>query len=391
MEKIETFSIMGFPNILFGNGSSREIPRVVQSFGRNVLLITGAKSFRESEHWTSLIRKLGDQKSVWYEASVHGEPSPEMINSIVSEFRKYPVNVVVAIGGGSVIDSGKAVSAMLVEKEPVESFLEGIGKKKPSGSKVPFIAVPTTAGTGSEATKNAVLSVISSSGYKKSLRHDNYVPDYAVIDPVLSVKCPWEITAACGLDAISQLFESFTSKIANPITDAFARSGLQYAVKGYDGLYNNLENLTMRGMMAYAACISGITLSHAGLGVIHGIAGPVGGYFNIPHGVVCGNILPYAVKMLAEKSRDGKNTAVIARIVELGRLIEGKDVYNDESSIDAWISKCEEWVRISRIKKFSEYGIGYNDIKKIIDVSDDKNSPEKFMKEEMEELIRVCI
>jgi alcohol dehydrogenase class IV len=391
MEKIDTFSIKGFPNILFGNGYSDKIPDLIQLYGRNVLIITGARSFRESEHWTSLIKKLEDQKCIRYEASVRSEPSPEMINSITDEFRKYPIHVVVAIGGGSVIDSGKAVAAMLAEKDTVENFLEGIGTKKTSGVKVPFIAVPTTAGTGSEATKNTVLSVISGTGYKKSLRHDNYVPNYAVIDPVLSATCPREITAACGLDAISQLFESFTSNRANPVTDSLARSGLQYAVKGYDRLLNNLDDLSLRGMMAYAACISGITLSHAGLGVVHGIAGPIGGFFNIPHGVACGNILPHAVKMFAGKCRNNKNMTVIAKMVELGGLIEGKDISNDDSCIDAWISKCEEWVQISQIKKFRDYGIGHNDIKKIVDVSDYKNSPEKFTNKEMEEIVRLCI
>jgi alcohol dehydrogenase class IV len=220
-----------------------------------------------------------------------GRTTTETIDAIASEFRKTPVNVVVAIGGGSVIDYGKAVAAMLAEDGTVRDYLEGVGTKKPSGAKVPFIAVPTTAGTGSEATKNAVVCD-RKEGYKKSLRHDAYMPDAALVDPELTLTLPRHITIACGLDAVSQLIESYTSTKADASLDSLA-------LKALSGASESLLPLALIAAMiylcvskmSYAALVSGITLSRAGLGAVHGIAGPLGGLFPVPHGVACGKLL----------------------------------------------------------------------------------------------------
>lgn len=196
-----------------------------------------------------------------------------------------------AIGGGSVIDCGKAVAAMLVEDGSVQDYLEGVGTRKPSGAKIPFIAVPTTAGTGSEATKNAVVCD-RKEGYKKSLRHDAYMPDVAVIDPELTMTAPRPVTIACGLDAVSQLIESYTSTKANVFTDSLALTALSHASESLlPHCLDQGNDISLRGKMSYAALISGITLSHAGLGAVHGMAGPLGGLFPVPHGVTCGKLL----------------------------------------------------------------------------------------------------
>ena len=184
------------------------------------------------------------------------------------------------------MDAGKSISAMLTKTESIKEYLEGIGTKKHDGKKMPFVAVPTTSGTGSEATKNAVISEIGGRGFKKSLRHDNFVPDSVVIDPRLMISCPQNVTAASGMDVFSQLIEGYLSTNSSPMTDALALSGLRYIKEGLLKSYETGDDIDARGKVAYASYLSGVVLANAGLGTVHGFASPIGGYFDIPHGVV---------------------------------------------------------------------------------------------------------
>ena len=287
---IPTFTFARTPRISFGAGTKSEIPGLAESIGKRILLVTGGKSFPASNHWTALAAAFQERSLDWYHISVKGEPSPELVDSAVSEYRPKNIKTVVAIGGGSVIDAGKAISAMLTHTGSVFDYLEGVGTgKKHDGRKVPFIAVPTTAGTGSEATKNAVLSRVGPQGFKKSLRHDNFVPDHAVVDPELSLSCPADITASCGMDAFTQLLESYVSLKSTPLTDSLALSGMEQ-VSGHliPVCTTGASALPNRTAMAYGALLSGITLANAGLGIVHGLAATIGGLYTIPHGVICG-------------------------------------------------------------------------------------------------------
>ncbi|HPR33337.1 MAG TPA: iron-containing alcohol dehydrogenase, partial [Prolixibacteraceae bacterium] len=283
------FSFSTIPELVFGTGTFRLLPRMLERYGRHFLLVTGQRSFRESipaQHFFSDMKNRGFQ---WSEISVHGEPSAEQIDFAVQQIRPNLPDAVVAIGGGSVIDAGKALAAMLVSPLPVEHYLEGVGNQAPPGNKLPFVAVPTTAGTGSEATKNAVLSRVGEKGYKSSLRHDRYIPDQALIDPELQLSCPFRLTACSGMDAFSQLLESYLSTKASPLTDALALEGLRNVSESLARFSNDsLNDRIFRSKMAYAAWLSGITLANAGLGTVHGFAGSIGARFAIPHGTVCG-------------------------------------------------------------------------------------------------------
>ncbi|NOQ79717.1 MAG: iron-containing alcohol dehydrogenase, partial [Gammaproteobacteria bacterium] len=267
----QSFSLSLFPRIEFGSGTIERLPEKINLYGRRILLITGSKSFYQTAHWNKLIDQLEQQKIQWFHTTISGEPSPETIDAAVKQFSQENIQCVVAIGGGSALDSGKAISGLLLSGDSVMDYLEGVGAGKHySGPAIPFIAVPTTAGTGSEATKNSVLSDLDGSnekgdkGYKKSFRNEQLIPQYAIIDPDLLENCPKALIAANGMDALTQLMESYLSTKANPFTDALALSGIESVRDSLLFWYHSDVNKQTedvkqaRAKMAYAALISGI-------------------------------------------------------------------------------------------------------------------------------------
>jgi len=221
---------------------------------------------------------------------------PYKVDEAVKNYRHTGIELIVGIGGGSVLDAAKAIAGLLPYGNSVMDHLEGVGKGiEYQGPAMPFIAVPTTAGTGSEATKNAVLSRIGADGFKKSFRHDTLVPQVAIVDPDLLASCSAEIIAANGMDAFTQLLESYVSINANPITDALAISGITAFREGFFSVWENTDTAKSgRSQLAYAALLSGINLAQTGLGSVHGLASPLGAFFPMPHGVVCGTLVAEA-------------------------------------------------------------------------------------------------
>jgi alcohol dehydrogenase class IV len=296
-----------------------------------------------------------------------------------------------AVGGGSAIDAGKAISAMLLEGGSVMDYLEGVGAgAKHSGTKVPFIAIPTTAGTGSEATKNAVLSRVGPGGFKKSLRHDNFVPDIALIDPELALPCPADITAACGMDALTQLLESYVSTGASPITDALALNGLEYVANNLvPASSSGAGDIEVRAGIAYASLLSGITLANAGLGVIHGFAAAIGGLFPAPHGVVCGTLLGEVTRaniewLLKEKGAEDES---LRKYAKAGAVLAGRETGDIAGDCDLLMETIDEWARILDLPLLGEYGVGISDIDGILEETSLKKNPAALGKEEMRIII----
>ena len=240
------FSFAANKKILFGSGATRDLPQMVNPSDGTLLFLTG-RSVSETALFTGLQTSLEQKGLTVIYKTVTGEPSPDIVDGIVREMRDVHVGTVAALGGGSVLDSAKAVSAMLCEEGSVEDFLEGVGTKTPSGQKVRFIALPTTAGTGSECTKNAVISRPGPEGFKKSLRHDNYIPDVAVIDPDWLEFLPRPISASCGMDAFSQLLESFLSTASSPLTDVLARQGLENFFRSFTPLLEGKADTREQG------------------------------------------------------------------------------------------------------------------------------------------------
>ena len=234
------FSISRLPRIEFGEGVLCKLPAIAALYGKRLLLVTGARSLAQSDYWPLLVQGL-QQRGLSYELlQINDEPSPQQIDSAVTSYRGGNIDVVVGIGGGSVLDAAKAIAGLLPHGNTVCDHLEGVGPELPyAGPATPFIAVPTTAGTGSEATKNAVLSVRGAAGYKKSFRHESLVPEYAIVDPDLLASCPPALIAANGMDAFTQLLESYVSLKANPFSDALAISGLVAASKSLLAWYRD--------------------------------------------------------------------------------------------------------------------------------------------------------
>ncbi len=363
------FSLSRLPRICFGPGRFNEVPALAASYGRTVLVITGKRSFCATPRWHTFTQALKAQGLRWLHTTVSGEPSPGLVDDAVRCFRGEGVDVVVAIGGGSVLDAAKAIAGLLPHGNTVMDHLEGVGKNAPyRGPSKPFIAVPTTAGTGSEATKNAVLSISGPEGFKKSFRDDCLVPEYAVVDPELLATCPPELISADGMDALTQLLESYVSSKANPFTGALAWSGLQAVKTGLFAAWEGVEPTASHGRaaMAYAALLSGITLAQAGLGSVHGLASPLGAYFPIPHGVVCGTLVAAAteINIKAMLERDPDNTSLPA-YAQVGRLLTGRNDLDDTDARSALIALLSAWSDRLQLPRLNRYGITADDFPKI--------------------------
>ena len=364
------FSISRLPRINYGSGRINDVPALAAAYGRTVLLVTGKQSFCATPRWLSFTQSLESKGMRWLHFTVSGEPSPALVDEAVSRFRGEAVDVVIAIGGGSVLDAAKAIAGLLPHGNSVMDHLEGVGMNIPyHGPSTPFIAVPTTAGTGSEATKNSVLSVQGRDGFKKSFRDECLIPEYAVIDPDLLASCPPELIAADGMDAFTQLLESYVSLKANPFTDALAWSGMVAVKEGFFPAWEGNEPSAGhgRGAMAYAALLSGITLAQVGLGSVHGLASPLGAYFPIPHGVVCGTLVSAATKVniKAMQEREPDNPT-LTKYAQVGRLLTGQTELDDATARSSLIALLADWSEQLQLPRLSSYDISAADFPLII-------------------------
>jgi alcohol dehydrogenase class IV len=353
-------------------------------------MLTGANSFLSNKAITGLIKALEAEKIILDFERIPHEPSPEDVDRITGKYRELDLQVVLAVGGGSVLDAGKAVSAMLPINEPVTDYLEGVGTRLHPGIKVFFVAVPTTAGTGSECTSNAVLS--GSTGghvFKRSLRHENLVPDVAIVDPLLSISNPPATTAASGMDALTQLIESYVSVRSGPVTDALALEGIVQVHHNLAMAWEDGENISARSGMAYAAMLSGITLANAGLGLIHGFASSVGASFDIPHGVVCGTMMSVVNRYTINSVLAGNDPGNLMRkYVFLGKIFSGVETRGNEWYLKFTADYLDELTTRLEIPRLGRYGVTGTDLANIASVTDHKASPIHFEREELVEMLK---
>ena len=291
-----------------------------------------------------------------------------MVDDAVQALRAEPIDVVIGIGGGSALDAAKAIAGLLKPGNSVMDHLEGVGPELPyAGPATPFIAVPTTAGTGSESTKNAVLSVQGRGGFKKSFRDERLVAEYALVDPDLLATCPPPVIAANGMDAFTQLLESYVSSRAGPLTDSLAWGGMKAARDGLLALHADASNATARERMAYAAMVSGITLAQVGLGSVHGLAAPLGAFFPIPHGVACGTLLATATRINIEALRTREPThPALEKYAQVGRLLSKQGQLESESAHAALVDMLETWTRKLALPTLAHFGVAKSDLPHIV-------------------------
>jgi alcohol dehydrogenase class IV len=384
------FDLARIPPIIFGPDVLSGLPGDIEKYGNRVLLVTGRTSFQQSENWEKLINGFKENKYEWYHFIVSNEPSPDLIDDCVLG-NHFPIpDVVVAIGGGSVMDAGKAISAMWLTGESVRLYLEGVGDgREHDGRKIPFIAIPTTAGTGSEVTKNAVISQVGREGFKKSLRHDNFVPDQVLIDPELTLNCPVEIAAWSGMDAFTQLLESYLSTHANSFTDLIAESGLKKISKSLEKAVFESEDLEAKSDMSYAALCSGITLANAGLGVVHGFASSIGGRYNIPHGLICGTLMGVANEFtLNALLKNNASDPAVNKYAEAGRIFHGSDHRDPVFYAEFIVNKIHDLIEKFDLPRLGKFGFDQNEIDRIAGLTSCKYNPIKHTQEELSGMLQ---
>ncbi|WP_022663720.1 iron-containing alcohol dehydrogenase [Desulfospira joergensenii] len=389
------FDFSSNPHLIFGPGRLNLLPELAARYGQNLLVLTGRASFMESPSWKELKQSLEKNALCFTLARVKAEPSPGLVDTITEQFRRKNIHCVAAIGGGSVLDAGKAVSAMLPcsPKDSVMEFLEGVGSRTHNGRKIPFIAVPTTSGTGSEATKNAVLSQVGPEGYKKSLRHDHFIPDIALVDPELTLDCPARITSACGMDALTQLLEAFVSTKAGPMTDALAASGLEHLGDSLvRAVLETPGDIKVRTNLSYASYVSGLVLANAGLGVVHGFASVLGGRFDIPHGVVCGTLVAQTTRKNIDVLIRRNEIPGLLKYARAGSLIQGSEdsglPEDPAKGAGVLIRILEDWTGKLEIPRLGEFGVQTSDIESIVKSTGLKNNPVPLSDRDLAEIIR---
>lgn len=351
-----SYTIMGAGKTIVKRGGIADIPSIVERYGERVFLVTGKNSFAKSDKCAEMKKQMEEKGIKLFHASaVEKEPSVQSINEAAEQAREFKADVILAVGGGSVLDTGKAVSAMTVNEGSISEYLEGIGTRTIVNDPLSLIAVPTTAGTGSEATKNAVVTSLEDK-YKKSIRHEKMFAKVALLDAELTLGQSRKTIASSGMDAICQLIEGYTTREPNSFCEALAIYYVKKAVDAIKICYDDEKNIDAREDMLTAANASGVIIACSGLGAAHGIAAGLGANIYIPHGIACAIMLPHIMKFNYErgvkKYEDiayalNGNRNVAKLIDDIFKLNEYLDIpydlkgFNiDSSKLDVFAASC---------------------------------------------------
>lgn len=338
--------------IIFGPGTVGELGPAARAIGRRAFVVTGKDKIRHA----GVVNDLEGAGLNCTLFGVAGEPSVDLVREGAELFQASGCELLIAVGGGSAIDAGKAIATLAANPGDVLEYLEVIGAGRAiANAPFPMIAVPTTAGTGSEVTRNAVLAS-PEHRVKVSLRSPMMLPRVAIVDPQLTMGLPSAITASTGLDALTQVIEPYVSAKANPMTDGFCIQGLRSVRRSLVSAFANGSDTAARAGMSYASLMGGLALANAGLGVVHGFAAPIGGMFNAPHGAVCAAILPHG---MAANIRAG---AATDRYREIAEILTG----NKQASAEDGVSWVRDLVQSLRIPGLSKYGIGPEHVDDIV-------------------------
>ncbi len=373
--------------IIFGRETLKEVPALATQMGGRPLVVTGKNTAR-AEPLLNLLKTTDMQPFIF---GVPGEPTIEMIFEGVQLARKKACDVIIGIGGGSVIDAAKAIAALLTNSGNIMDYLEVIGHGQPlTQASAPCIAIPTTAGTGAEVTRNSVLAS-TEHRVKVSLRSPTMLPDLAVIDPELTHSMPPSLTASTGFDALTQNLEPFVSLKSNPLTDALCREGLKRVARSLRQAFENGRDAAAREDMAIASLFGGLALANAKLGAVHGFAGMMGAMFSIPHGVVCARLLPHVMDVNVKALQRKGDLTLLTRYDEVARLLTGKPDVRATDGIE-WIYDLCNALDIAPL---FEFGITEAHFPEMIPgakrASSMKGNPVELTDEELIEILRKAV
>ena len=371
--------------IIFGWDSLNEIGKLAAGFGRHALVVTGQNPNRAAR-LLELLKQAGIAASTF---CIPGEPTLDQVEAGTIQARSGGADSVIGFGGGSAMDGGKAIAAMMANPGVLLDYVEIIGRAQPlPNAPAPFIAVPTTAGTGAEVARNAVLTSPKDQ-VKVSLRSPLMLAKIALVDPALTVGLPPEITASTGLDALTQVIEPFVSSRANPMVDALCIDGIRLAARALPLAFADGSNRVAREEMALASLYGGLALANAGLGAVHGFASPIGGMFPAPHGVVCAALLPHVMRgnIAALRQRAPENPA-LHRYGEIARILTGNQLAAIEEGAE-WVSSLVKRLAIPGLAKF---GLTHEAIiplvEKAANASSMKGNPIPLTHEELAEILQ---
>ena len=343
--------------IVYGRGELAQVGELAAAHGRAALVVRGGSHLDASGAMGRLRDACRDRGVTVVEHRVTGEPEVASIDAARAAARAAGCNQVIGIGGGSALDTGKAVAGLLTHDGSVLDYLEVIGKGQPlTQPAAPFVAIPSTAGTGTEVTKNAVIAD-KSRNFKASMRSSFLVPKVALVDPELTDSLPPEVTASTGLDALTQLIEPYVSCRAHPLTDGIALGGVRLAIEALPRAYRDGGDAEARDHMALAAMMGGIALANAGLGAVHGFAAPLGARFPVPHGVACAALLPHVMRanLRALRERDGENPA-LRKYADVGEVL-ARLPRGARGAADAGVERVTELVRELGIPRLATFGM----------------------------------
>ncbi len=360
--------------IVFGRGELKKLPALAAGFGRRALLIAG-RHLASSRELAEIQAGLAGAGLAVDSEPASGEPEAEIVDRLAARARA--CELVIAIGGGSILDLGKAAAGLATNDGPVRDYLEGVGTgRQIARTPLPFIAVPTTAGTGSEATRNAVVCS-KKEGFKKSLRSHLLLPSVALVDPALTDSTPPAQTAASGLDALTQLLEPYLSTGATPLTDALSLQGLRLAVEALPRAFRDGGAQKARDDMALASLLGGICLANAGLGAVHGIAAALGACFPIGHGLACAGVLWQTLETNVEalQARMPGHPA-LSRVARLGEVLAGRTFASEEEARAAAVEKLRSLAGELRVPGLSSFGVSASDVQALVGQS--RGSSMKF-------------
>jgi len=390
------FDFFNTPKILFGRGRVAEIGPLAKSFGGRALLVyngdqpgAGGPLDRASD----VLRSASVEIQPFRQC---GEPQVKDVEQAVAAARDAGCDVVIGLGGGSAIDCAKAVAGVLANGGSPLDYMEVIGQGRPiMKPATPWIAVPTTAGTGAEVTRNAVVGDPSKK-FKASLRSELLLPRVALVDPELGVGVPPAVTAASGMDALCQLIESYTSTGAQPMTDALALRGIELAARALPRVYRDGTDLDAREDMALAALLSGVTLTNAGLGAVHGFAAPLGANFPVPHGVVCAALLPDVMQANIDTlTVRSPNHPALERYATVGRLLSGWPDLDRLAAVEEGIDAARRLTRDLQCPTLGWYGVTDADVPAMVALAKRASSmrfnPVVLPDDELEEVLRCAL